>query len=51
MFMDKSRHPIHSIRNSREANFALGICLAGIVALGLISWFYEYIHTLLLFMV
>ncbi|MCU7550874.1 NADH-quinone oxidoreductase subunit N [Chitinophagaceae bacterium LB-8] len=47
MFMDKSRHPIQSIKNNRAANFALGICLAGIVLIGLVSWFYEYIQTLM----
>lgn len=51
MFMDQSRHPIQKIKNNRASNLALGICLAGIVTVGLVSWFYEYIHTLLMFMV
>lgn len=47
MFMDKNRQPIKNIKNNKEVNIALAICLAGIVAVGLFSWFYEYINALL----
>lgn len=47
MFMDKNRQPIKNLKNNKEVNIALAICLAGIVAVGLFSWFYEYINALL----
>ncbi len=46
IFMDKNEQPIEKIKGSRSVNFALGICAAGIVLVGLASWIYEYISKL-----
>ncbi len=46
MFMDKNEHPIAPVKINRATRFALIICGAGIVLLGLLSWVYDYIHSL-----
>jgi NADH-quinone oxidoreductase subunit N len=46
VFMDKNEQPIERIKGSRSVNFGLGICAAGIVLVGLVSWIYEYISRL-----
>jgi NADH-quinone oxidoreductase subunit N len=46
VFMDKNEQPIERIKGSRSVNFGLGICAAGIVLVGLVSWIYEYISKL-----
>ena len=46
MFMDKNEQPIEKIKAGRASIFALTICSAGIVLLGLFSWVYEFINEL-----
>ncbi|HTQ63972.1 MAG TPA: NADH-quinone oxidoreductase subunit N [Puia sp.] len=47
VFMDKSERPIAHIKNHPSVNFALVICAAAIVLIGLLSWIYEYIQSLI----
>jgi NADH-quinone oxidoreductase subunit N len=46
MFMDKNDYPIPAIKTSPATKFALVICAAGIVLVGLLSWIYGYIQSL-----
>ncbi len=46
MFMDKNEQPIEKINNHPSTKFALIICSAGIVLIGLLSWIYDYIQSL-----
>ena len=46
MFMDKNEQPISTIKTNRATKFAMIICAAGIVLLGLLSWVYDYISKL-----
>ncbi len=46
MFMDKNDQPIPAIKNNPATKFALIICAAGIVLVGLLSWIYDYIQSL-----
>ena len=46
MFMDKNEQPIEKINNQLSTKFALIICSAGIVLIGLLSWIYDYIQSL-----
>jgi NADH-quinone oxidoreductase subunit N len=46
VFMDKNNEPITRIKNNPAVSFALIICAAGIVLVGLLSWVYEYIQSL-----
>ncbi len=46
MFMDKNEQPIEKINTNRVTKFALILCAAGIVLVGLLSWIYEYIESL-----
>jgi len=46
MFMDKNDQPIPAIISNPATKFALFICAAGIVLVGLLSWIYDYIHSL-----
>jgi NADH-quinone oxidoreductase subunit N len=46
MFMDKNNEPVNRIKNNPVVSFALIICAAGIVLIGLLSWIYEYIQSL-----
>jgi len=48
MFMDKNENPIEKIKFSRSVSFGLIICAAGIVFVGLFSWIYQYIQSLIL---
>ena len=43
MFMDKNDQPLEKIRNDRLTTFAFVICGAGIVLVGMLSWVYDYI--------
>ena len=44
MFMDKNEQPIQKINLQASTKFALIICTAGIVLVGLLSWVYDYIQ-------
>ena len=44
MFMDKNEQPIEKINIQPATKFALIICAAGIVLVGLLSWIYDYIQ-------
>lgn len=46
VFMEKNDQPIEKISINRSVKFALVICAAGIVLLGLLSWVYDYIAEL-----
>jgi len=46
VFMDKQETPIPYIKSNAVVNFALIICAAGIILIGLMSWVYEYIQSL-----
>jgi len=46
VFMDKNNAPVNRIKNNPAVSFALIICAAGIVLVGLLSWVYEYIQSL-----
>ena len=45
-FMDKNENPISAIKLSPSVKLGLIICGAGIVLVGLLSWMYDYIHSL-----
>jgi len=47
MFMEKNEYPIEKINVHFSEKFALVICGAGIVMVGLLSWIYDYIVGLL----
>lgn len=47
IFMDKNSQPIMRVANNPMVKFALIICAAGIVLVGLLSWVYEYIQSLI----
>lgn len=47
MFMDKNDTPIEKIRVGRSSATGLFICAAGILLTGVISWFYDYIVSLI----
>ena len=46
IFMDKNENPVEKININTSARFALLLCGAGIVLLGLLSWVYDYISKL-----
>lgn len=46
MFMDKNEQPIEKINTNPATKFALILCAAGIVLVGLLSWIYDYIQSL-----
>ena len=46
MFMDKNEQPIEKIKINPGVKLALILCGTGIVLIGLLSWIYEYIHSL-----
>jgi NADH-quinone oxidoreductase subunit N len=46
IFMDKNDTPIESIKINPATKFALLICGAAIVLVGLLSWIYDYIQSL-----
>ena len=47
VFMDKNETPIEKIKLSGSVKMALIICGAAIVLLGLLSWVFEHIESLL----
>ena len=46
VFMDKNDLPMDKINIEPSAKFGLMICVAGIILVGLLSWIYNYIHSL-----
>ena len=46
MFMDKNEQPIEKINIHPSTKFALMICSAGIILIGMLSWIYDYIQSL-----
>ncbi|HSN60489.1 MAG TPA: hypothetical protein VLR49_06125, partial [Ferruginibacter sp.] len=46
VFMEKNEQPIEKINLQSSTKFALIICAAGIVLVGLLSWIYDYIEAL-----
>ena len=46
VFMEKNENPIEKIKIDPSAKLALMICGAGIVLIGLLSWIYDYIKSL-----
>ena len=46
VFMEKNEQPIEKIQIDLSAKLGLTICAAGIVLAGLLSWIYDYIHSL-----
>jgi len=44
VFMDKNEQPLEKIKIEHSAKFALLICAAGIILVGLLSWVYDYIQ-------
>jgi NADH-quinone oxidoreductase subunit N len=47
MFMDKNDSPLEKIKTGPVAGFGLMICTIAIVLLGLLSWIYNYITSLI----
>jgi len=47
MFMDKNEQPIEKINTNPATKFALILCAAAIVLVGLLSWIYDYIQSLI----
>lgn len=46
MFMDKNDNPVEPLKLMAPVKLGLFICGAGIILTGLLSWIYEYIHSL-----
>jgi NADH-quinone oxidoreductase subunit N len=46
MFMEKNQRPIEKINIDPSTKFALFVCAAGIIFLGIMSWIYDYIQVL-----
>lgn len=46
VFMDKNDLPVEKVQIDPSARLALMICSAGIILVGLLSWIYDYIHSL-----
>jgi NADH-quinone oxidoreductase subunit N len=46
MFMDKNDDPVSTIRINRFSKFALFLCGAGIIFIGILSWIYDYIFSI-----
>ncbi len=47
MFMDKNEQPIENIQINASVKFGLLVCGAGIVLVGLLSWIYDHIQSLI----
>ena len=47
MFMDKNEQPVETIKINPTVKLAMIICGAGIVLVGLLSWIYDYIQSLI----
>ena len=48
IFMDANEEPIKNITMPLMPKLALYLCVAGILSVGLVSWFYNYIHSLVI---
>jgi NADH-quinone oxidoreductase subunit N len=48
MFIDKSDTPVQTLKASIPEKMAFAICLAGIVLVGFVSGFYQYIETIVI---
>ena len=48
IFMDANEEPIKNISMPLMPKLALYLCIAGILSVGLVSWFYNYIHSLVI---
>ncbi len=46
VFMEKNEHPVENLKPGLPVKLGLIICAAGIVLIGLLSWIYDYIHSL-----
>jgi NADH-quinone oxidoreductase subunit N len=46
MFMDKNDQPIEKINIQSSTKFGLIICATAVVLIGLLSWVYDYIHSM-----
>ncbi len=46
VFMDKNENPVEPIKLAAPVKLGLLLCGAGIVLAGLLSWIYDYIHSL-----
>jgi NADH-quinone oxidoreductase subunit N len=46
MFMDKNENPLEKIKPGKAVSLGLIICAAGIIFVGLLSWIYQYIQSL-----
>jgi len=47
MFMDKNEQPVEKINTNPVTKFALILCAGAIVLVGLLSWIYDYIQSLI----
>lgn len=47
MFMDKNENPVETIKTGAAVKFGLILCAAGIILVGLLSWIYDYIQSLI----
>ena len=47
VFMEKNDHPLEKIKLLPSAKMGLIICGAGIIMVGLMSWIYDYIQSLI----
>ncbi len=47
IFMEKNEQPIEKIKLSTPVKLGMIICVAGIVLVGLLSWIYDYIQSLI----
>ena len=44
IFMDANEHPIERVSIPIMPRLALYVCILGIIAVGVVSWVYEYVH-------
>lgn len=47
IFMDKNEQPIEKIKTNPATKFAMILCAAGIILVGLLSWIYDYVSHLI----
>jgi len=47
VFMEKNDHPLEKIHLDVSAKLALTICAGGIIMVGMLSWIYDYIQSLI----
>ena len=48
IFMDANEEPIKNITMPLMPKLALYLCIAGIISVGIVGWFYNYIHSLVI---